>query len=133
MGDGDWVDTFPLWAFGLSGADWELGELATYLASGSARLRRASDAGDWEMVAEQFQQLTTYDETRSVAEAMVVALNAVARLRLEGSDPIRLGGGRRYREGGAKDAWAHPEPIVVRVRMGRPTVLINGVAPQMPS
>jgi hypothetical protein len=112
------------WAVGLVGGDWELGEIAPHLA-GSVRITRAEDG--WEWTSEAFDRLTDAEAVRVFAEETIGLLNGLAAISLQEPGNIQVGNVRRYRPDGAKDVWVFPEPISLRLRVGTPTVLINGV------
>ena len=113
------------WAVGLVGGDWELGEIAPHF-TGTIRVDRTDDG--WELTAERFQEADEATTVHMRAGGMLALINGVARLRLDRPDPISLGNVRRYREDGAKDVWVFPEPARATVRMGTPTILVNGVS-----
>jgi hypothetical protein len=112
---------------GVVGGDWELGEIAPHLA-GSIRVSRADDG--WELTSDAFSGLTDAGTVRVFAEETISLLNGLAAIWLQEPGPIQVGNVRRYRPDGRKDVWVFPEPISLRLRVGTPTVLINGVAPQ---
>ena len=113
------------WAVGLVEGDWELAEIAPHF-TGTIRVERRDDG--WELTAGRFQEAGEATAIRTLAGEMLALINGVARLRLDRPEPVSLGNVRRYREDGTKDAWVFPEPIRARVRMGTPTILVNGVA-----
>jgi hypothetical protein len=112
------------WAVRLVGGSWELAEIALHFA-GDIRVRH--DADGWELTATRFDEADEAMAIRTLAGEMLALINGVARIRLDRPDPITLGNVRRYREDGAKDVWAFPEAIRLRVRMGTPTITVNGV------
>jgi hypothetical protein len=108
------------------GDDHDLGELAAHLA-GTVTISRAEPEG-WELATDRFQRLADAGAIRKAALELVVTLNGLAAVRIDGASPITIGNVRRYRADGAKDAWAFPEPIAIRFRAFAPTVLVNGGA-----
>jgi len=112
------------WAVGLVGGDWELGELAAHFA-GSIRVDRCPEG--WELMSDAFQEADDATAIRALAGEILRLINGIARVRLDRPEPITLGNVRRYRDGGAKDAWVFPEPIRARLRMGTPPIAVNGV------
>jgi hypothetical protein len=112
------------WAVGLVGGLWELAEIAPHFA-GEIRVRH--DADGWELTATRFDEADEATVVRTLAGEMLALINGVARIRLDRPDPISLGNVRRYREGGGKDAFVFPEPARAKVRMGTPTIMVNGV------
>jgi hypothetical protein len=111
------------WAVGLVGGDWELGELAPHFA-GSIRVERCAEG--WELVSDAFQEADDATVIHALAGEILILINGIARVRLDGPEPISLGNVRRYR-GGGKDAWVFPEPARARLRMGTPSIAVNGV------
>lgn len=122
--DGDARQASPTWAVGLVGGDWELGEIAPHLA-GSIRVSRANDG--WELTSDAFDGLTDAGTVRVLAEETVGLLNGLAAIWLEEPALVQVGNVRRHRPDDGKDVWVFPEPISLRLRVGTPTVLINGV------
>lgn len=112
------------WAVGLVGGDWELGELAPHFA-GSIHIGRCLEG--WELMSDAFQEADDASAIRALAGEILRLINGIARVRLDRPEPITLGHVRRYRDGGAKDAWVFPEPIRARLRMGTPSIAVNGV------
>jgi len=112
------------WAVGLVGGLWELAEIAPHF-TGEIRVR--DDADGWELTATRFDEADDATVVRTLAGEMLALINGVARIRLDRPDPISLGNVRRYREGGGKDAFVFPEPARAKVRMGTPTIMVNGV------
>lgn len=111
------------WAVGLVGGDWELGELAPHFA-GSIRVDRSPEG--WELLSDAFQDADDATDIYALAGEMLRLINGIARVRLDRPEPISLGNVRRYR-GVGKDVWVFPEPIQVRMRMGTPSIAVNGV------
>jgi hypothetical protein len=128
--DGEPREVSATWAVGLVGGDWELAEIAPHLA-GSIRVSRADDG--WELTSDAFDGLTDAEPVRVFAEETVGLLNGLAAIWLQEPGPIQVGNVRRHRPDGGKDVWVYPEPISLRLRVGTPTVLINGVASQAQS
>ena len=119
------VEATSGWAVGLIGGEWELSEIAPHLGH-VYRLRREADG--WELQAAEFERLNIAADIRTLATEIVGLINGVARVRLDSPRLLSVGNVPRYRAGGAKDVWAFPEPVTLRIRMGTPTVLVNGVA-----
>lgn len=118
------------WAVGLIGGDWELGEIAPHLA-GNIGISRADDG--WELTSDAFDGLTDADTVRAFAQETVALLNGLAAIWLQEPGAVQVGNVRRYRPNGTKDVWVFPESIALRLRVGTPTVLINGIAAPAPS
>jgi hypothetical protein len=95
--------------------------------AGDIQVRHADS--DWGLTATEFARLDDANEIRTLAQEIVDFINGIARIRLDEPEELRVGNVRRYGEGGTKDVWVFPEPIRLRLRVGTPTVLINGVAP----
>jgi hypothetical protein len=113
------------WAVGLVGGDWELGELAAHCA-GSIRVDRCPEG--WELMSDAFQDADDATAIRAIAGEMLRLINGIARVRLDRPEPISLGNNvRRYRDDGAKDVFVFPAPAQARLRMGTPSIAINGV------
>ena len=112
------------WAVGLVGGDWELGELAPHFAA-SIHIDRCPEG--WELMSDAFQEADDATAIRALAGEILRLINGIARVRLDRPELITLGNVRRYRAGVAKDAWVFPEPIRARLRMGTPSIAINGV------
>lgn len=122
--DGDARQPSATWAVGVLGGDWELAEIAPHVA-GSIRLSRTDDG--WELASDAFHGLTDAGTVRVFAEETVGLLNGLAAIWLQEPGPIQVGNVRRHRPDGGKDVWVFPEPISLQLRVGTPTVLINGV------
>jgi hypothetical protein len=112
------------WAVGLVGGGWELAEIAPHF---TGAIRVSQNADGWELTADRFDEAKDAQTVRTLAGEMLALVNGIARIRLDAPDPISLGNVRRYRDGGAKDAWVFPETIRLKVRVGTPTVVVNGV------
>ncbi len=77
-----------------------------------------------------FDGLTDAGTVREFAAETVDLLNGLTAIWLQEPRKVQVGNVRRYRPDGAKDVWAFPDPISLRLRVGTPTVLINGVPSQ---
>lgn len=115
---------------GIVGGEWELGEIAPHLA-GDVELSRNTDG--WELTARSLEDAPDAGTVLAIARELLVLINAIARIHLDAPGAITLGNVRRYREGGTKDVFVFPEPARLKLRVGTPTILINGVAAPVPS
>lgn len=78
-------------------------------------------------MSDAFQDADDASAIHALAGEMLRIINGIARVRLDRPDPISLGNVRRYRDSGAKDAFGFPAPIRARLRMGTPSIAVNGV------
>jgi hypothetical protein len=78
-------------------------------------------------MSDAFQDADDASAIHALAGEMLRIINGIARVRLDRPDPIGLGNVRRYRDSGAKDALGFPAPIRARLRMGTPSIAVNGV------
>ena len=79
-------------------------------------------------MSDAFQDADDATAIHAIAGEMLRLINGIARVRLDRPEPISLGNNaRRYRDGGAKDVFVFPAPAQARLRMGTPSIAINGV------
>jgi hypothetical protein len=78
-------------------------------------------------MSDAFQDADDASAIYALAGEILRIINGIARVRLDRPDPLSLGNVRRYRDGGAKDAFGFPAPIRARLRMGTPSIVVNGV------
>jgi len=118
------------WAVGLTGGEWELGELSHRFGT-TLQILRGVDG--WELRCDTFCVATKASMVRELARDVVLLINGIARLHLDNPDPIAVGNISHYREGGGRDVFVFLDEARVRLRAGTPVVLVNGVAAPIPS
>lgn len=65
---------------------------------------------------------------KDAGDELIARLNGIIRVTLQSRRPLEGSGVARMRADGKLDQWVFPEPAVAYVRVGRATLLVNGVS-----
>ena len=112
------------WRVQLSGDESDLEELSKSLNSDSTRIFK--DKGSYVLCSSAFHGMMEAQVIKDKAENILSYINGCSRLIEDFQQPIIISGIQSLSENGRRNQYIFPESVAIEVRMGRPTVSVNG-------
>ncbi len=112
------------WFFQLQGEIVDLEQLATLFEPGALRVTR--QGGEFWMQSADVDALTNPQEAREAAESALKTLNGISAFRVEGTGRVSLGRAEYLDASGRRNTFVFLQGIRSTMRMGIPSILING-------
>lgn len=112
------------WRWQLQGDRADLEQLVTMFDDYPVRVVLA-DETFW-LESSEIPAETEADDARVAAIGALHTLNGIAALKLPGSGRVSIGRQERVEPSGRADIWIIPEPAPLTLRLGIPTILIDG-------